>query len=158
MCRGFRHGSFDPPVTVWRVSSLQPKIVERESRQGSILLYLVGYMVSPKHPKAVTHGIGGFRQPCRHHRHTMAGFVTKPGKCLYEKIFFGCIEFFFASVFPGLDVDHLGSVIRFPTISLGLLPVRGLSWIAEEVGIVRSEFLVNKTLTLSTKLRGFTLV
>ena len=42
MYRGFRHGSFDPPVTVWRVSSLQPKMVERKSRQGSILLYLIG--------------------------------------------------------------------------------------------------------------------
>ena len=101
-------------------------------------------MVSPKHLKAVTHDIGEFRQPCHHHRHGMAGFVTKAGKCLYENIFFGYIEFFFASVFPGLDVDHLGSVIRFPTICLGLLPVCRLSWVAEEVGIVRSEFLVKK--------------
>ena len=76
-------------------------------------------MVSSKHLKAVSHRIGVFRQPCRRHRHTMAGYVTKAGKCLYDKIFFECIEFFSASVFPGLYVDHLGSVIRFPNICLG---------------------------------------
>ena len=42
MYRGFRHESFDPPVTVWRVSSMQPKMAERKFRQGSILLYLIG--------------------------------------------------------------------------------------------------------------------
>ena len=42
LVRGFRHVLHDPLVMVWRVSSLQPKMVERKSRQGSILLYLMG--------------------------------------------------------------------------------------------------------------------
>ena len=71
-------------------------------------------MVSSKHLKAVTHGIGGFRQPCRHHRHGMAGFVTKAGKCLNELYFLDVSSSLFP--FPGLDVDYLVSVICFQTL------------------------------------------
>ena len=82
---GFRYGSLDSPVMLWRVSSLQPKTAERCFRQGSILLYLVGKMASSKHLKAVTHRIGGVRQPCFHPSHGMVGFVIKAGKCLHDE-------------------------------------------------------------------------
>ena len=41
--------------------------------------------------------------------------------------------------FPGLDIDHLGTVICFPYTCVGFLPVCRFSWISEEVGIVTCE-------------------